>query len=35
MIKGNLLLSIAIIKRFQVKKLSPILGQILMVFGNK
>jgi len=29
------ILSIPIVKRFQAKKLSPFLGQILTIFGNK
>jgi len=35
MIKGSLIFSTPIVKRFQSKKLSPDLGQILMILGDK
>jgi len=35
MIKGSLLLSAPIVKHFQAKKLSPVLGQNLTVLGDK
>ena len=35
MIKGSLLLSIPIVKRFQARKTSPVLRQILTILRNK